>query len=1247
MREENPKLFKHYIKKYFPINYGNSFFILNKIDLMDDKEKEEKIFENEMLVKKLGVNLKDTTIHLLYLSCEELTKEIKQYEDFQSYLKYLLTQGGKGENNLLKYLKEKMVKDFKLEINKIGKEEPNDGEKAKIREKIRELKNQRSNFKIFLTFKEYFNYSKAFDELKKLFSENADKSKEQKTKKYQELYDCFNKSFTNSFKNFLNIPKDQDMINRIKNIVKYIDQISKENKDTIIKTQKYLDLLYKDLNNNINLSINQFNNLKPLVEKLSEEGKSFSTFENLKKEFELIEFFIKKDKKLRIPLFGGYSTGKSSLLNCIIGARILPEGNKVTTRKIIVIRNNEENKFTISKTDLVQTNGEYYCFKDGDIINDLDTPGKIYDFLEKENEDKELEGNLCYLLTAPIFLFKKMKLSKEILNKIEFIDFPGIDAIDEKINEKFNNLADLSDTFIFVNECNLIKNGDNIKIMQRIINRIENRRFNFDYNSCLFVLNKADGENKDINKEKKKKEIEEILFSGNKFSSFLDFFKKKENPEITVSIFSCYLFLEYLSFYDKFKDFEKYINANIEEIEQKENDNDLIGQLKENINDKLEMDFENYESKEEKINEEYFSKLKSCLINKGINEKEINEKTKDLKNIIKNYKIMENNLEKNQYYIDSKVGAFITDLEKKFIIAKNMTDKQFEEKIKKLINTLQTIFRLLQQKSINKTVCDISKTREKFGKEMNELYALFSEYSSILNTKIDTVFKNLIERVNTLINLGNSEDTTTYQLKNKIEEFKNFYSNEIKLLDDFIKEQLVSFHYRLENKINTELINFGVVQAKQELSYWKMGLISAWGSIAAVSGAVLLFIGGVIMFIGGGIGSLIKLIRGKNPLIKDLKDLSKELEIQWDSTHFKTNKILTQHFNKSNENLKMIYDTQMAEINEKKVQELYEEFIHIIGDKYVGEKKEGKKHGYGIYYWFDGSKYEGYYENDLREGYGKMKWEEGGKYEGYWKQNEREGLGRIFFSNGNKYEGEYKNSQEDGFGMYIWKDGSKYIGDLRDNDFNGIGTLIYDDGDIYEGEYKNGKKHGIGIFYYKDGRKYEGEWKYGKKNGRGIFYINKEKKYEGLWEENRKILVNYIENDEYIKNKKMIGNNKIKIEYVDGDIYEGEYNQETKIIEGIGSYYFNHGAIYKGQFEDNLFSGKGLYSYDGTNISGIYKKGKLNGQGEINMKNGNTLKGKFKDGKKEGIFLFYDKSNNETISRIYEDDDLKTEFKDN
>ena len=939
-RGENRKLFRDYIKTYFPKNYDNSFFILNKIDLMDDKEEEKKIFENE-LIDKLEVNLKDQKIkiHLQYLSCQNLTKEIKKHQNFQSYLKYLLTENDKGETNFFKHLKEKMAEDFKdlkFDVTKIKKDEPNAEQKDNIRENIRELKMQKSHFSAYLGVKDYFNYSKAFDELNEKLKKNEKENYEEKTKKYQELYNDFKESFYNSMNNFLNIPNDKEMVNRIKNIVNCIDQISEKNKDTIIKTQKYLDILYKDLNKNVKMTIDQFNNLKPLVEKLSEEGKGLTTFENLKKEFELLEFFIKKDKKLRIPLFGGYSTGKSSLLNCIIGKKILPEGNQVTTRKIIVIRNNEENKFTLSKANLVPTNdNEYYCFEDGEVIENLDTPEKIYEFLQKENEKKNDE-NMFYLLKAPIFLFKKMRLSKEILNKIEFIDFPGIDAAEPKINEIFNNLADLSDTFIFVNECNLIKNKDNIKIMQRIFNRIENRRFNFDYNSCLFVLNKADEDNKNINKAKKKKEIEEIMFGGNKNNSFFDFFKKKENPQISISIFSCYYFLNYLFFYDEFKDFETFINKNILEIQQEKNDDDnidLIQKLDEKLKDILDIDFERCEDENKLTNKEYFLKLKSCLINIGINEKIIDTRTEELQNIINCYITMENNLEKNNFYIESKVHSFIADLENKFIIAKDMTEKQFDEKIKIFINTLQNIFRLLQQKSINKTMCDLGKSREDYEKNTKEIFSIFNEFSSPINSKIDSVYKNLLAKIDTLINLGNSENTKTYELKSKVEMFQNEYKNEIQALDEFLKEQLVSFNYKLDNKINSQLINIGIVHANQ-ISNWKIGLTLVGISLSAISGAVILLIGGVITFFVGGIQSLIKLIRGKNAMIEELKELRKEVEIQWNSTHFKTNKILNQSLVKAVENLKMIYETQISQINEQKVQELYEEFIHIIGDKY-------------------------------------------------------------------------------------------------------------------------------------------------------------------------------------------------------------------------------------------------------------------------------------------------------------------------
>ena len=146
------------------------------------------------------------------------------------------------------------------------------------------------------------------------------------------------------------------------------------------------------------LSIEQFQKLKPIVEELYKNGKSFETFKNLKEEFKLIEFFIKKDKKLRIPLFGCYSTGKSSTLNCIIGKKILPEGNHVTTRKIIVIRNGDENKYVLSETNFVKTNEYYYCFEDGKEILSKDESNykDIYDFIKKKMKIKMIRTCFIY-----------------------------------------------------------------------------------------------------------------------------------------------------------------------------------------------------------------------------------------------------------------------------------------------------------------------------------------------------------------------------------------------------------------------------------------------------------------------------------------------------------------------------------------------------------------------------------------------------------------------------------------------------------------------------------------------------------------------------------------------------------------------------------------------------------------------------------------------------------------------------------
>ena len=976
----------------------------------------------------------------------------------------------------------------------------------------------------------------------------------------------------------------------------------------------FLFLIFKPLSSPLKIPMNQNigekNKLKPIIEALNKEGNDLEIFQDLKKDFEIIDFFIKKDKKIRIPLFGGYSTGKSSLLNCIIGIKILPEGSQITTRKIVVIRNNEEEKYSISKTKFVQTNDEYYNFEDGEIIKNKDTPEKIYQFLEEENKNENKE-DMFYLLKAPIFLFKKIKLDKNIKNKIEFIDFPGIDVDEQAVKEFFDKIVGLTDTFLFVNECSLISNNNNIKNIQDIVNKIEGRLFDFDYNSCLFVLNKSDLE-KEINKEKKEKEIDAILF-GNKFNSYFDFFKKKEKPKISISIFSSLNFLKYIYFYEEIQDFEKYINKVIEEI-IKEKRKGLIEQLEKKLKNKLKIDFNNVQNQAYNGNEVYLSRLKNCLIEKGISEEDIENKSEKIKNIINYYVTMIKNLEKNRFYINSNINSLTEELEKKIIIAKEMTEKQFDGKIKNFINILQIIFLLLRQKSINKKLNDITKNKEQMEIKMKESYAMYEEYSKKLTTKIDSVFDDFLNKINDLINLVKLEKTKISEIKDKIKQFRQYYQKEISSLIENLKDEIFLFRYILEDKIKHNLMELNILNKElEEFNFsQKLKLFLSDSYKGEISTSLF---GGIKQIYIDSIIEIIDFIKGKNMYLQNLEELNKDIENKWNSTIFKCKTILGNILKNASYVLTMIYETQKSKIDEKKIQNLYDKFVDIIDDNYIGEKKKGKRHGFGIYSFIDGS-----------------------RYEGNWVENKREGFGKSFYTSKNMYEGEFKNNKKNGFGRFIKNDGNIFYGYFKEDWMEGIGIITYKIGDKYEGEFIKGKRNGLGSYYYNNGTKFEGEWKNSRKNGKGIFYLDEENKYEGYWEENRRILDNYIEDKEYIKKKEIIGDKQIKIEYIDGDIYQGEYNPKSKIIEGKGKYIFNNGDFYEGNFENNLFSGEGNYFFDGNNIIGIFKNGKPNGKCEIIYSNGNILKGELKDGKKEGIFSFYNKSKNKEEREMYKND---------
>jgi hypothetical protein len=63
----------------------------------------------------------------------------------------------------------------------------------------------------------------------------------------------------------------------------------------------------------------------------------------------------------------------------------------------------------------------------------------------------------------------------------------------------------------------------------------------------------------------------------------------------------------------------------------------------------------------------------------------------------------------------------------------------------------------------------------------------------------------------------------------------------------------------------------------------------------------------------------------------------------------------------------------------------------------VGEWKDNKKNGYGVFYYHSGAVYEGHFVDDLRQGQGKLTFMAGSSveegYEGTWEQDEWHGRG--------------------------------------------------------------------------------------------------------------------------------------------------------------------------------------------------------------------------------------------------------------
>ena len=135
------------------------------------------------------------------------------------------------------------------------------------------------------------------------------------------------------------------------------------------------------------------------------------------------------------------------------------------------------------------------------------------------------------------------------------------------------------------------------------------------------------------------------------------------------------------------------------------------------------------------------------------------------------------------------------------------------------------------------------------------------------------------------------------------------------------------------------------------------------------------------------------------------------------------------------------------------------ELILKDGSIFRGMFRNGKKNGKGKITWNDNSYYEGDFVNNYYEGYGVYVMLSKRKgYIGEWKEGKMHGFGVFFWPDGRSYVGYYDADKKHGYGIYSGKNNLRYEGKFKKGKQYGIGRIINEKGEKQLGLYVKGKK---------------------------------------------------------------------------------------------------------------------------------------------------------------------------------------------
>jgi len=802
-------------------SFKESVFILNKIDFLskdkDKREDEHNTFKNniELNVKNNNnLNIKLNEENEIGINGRLLNESISKLDSFEDYLHYYISNSKEFVEDInltfYNYISNKMNQDFKLKLDEEEDEEDSEDEdnenfpskmkkeEIKLYKGFKEEVNRIDFFVKFISPKKYYQLKKVF----KKNIKNYNKKEEEKC-----LENIIKKKMEKIIKDYFNIDYYTGMVSQIQSELN-IDP----NKNNKMKILQRLAKMNKNLSG-IGDPKQVIHDFGIKINKIYNFDTSNETAIKLKNNYNVEENYFNNTSAIRYLLIGPHNSGKSSFLNNIIGydLLLLPMEMKECTKVGVIIKYTEKKEDIKLLRTYFRTNekGKNYFEYDENYKYNIIAEGEknVYQKLNELNHSNVNNSNLdFYLLKTPIEFFDSMKLPKELKEKIELIDFPGLDTNFKQAQEKAKNLLKIIDGFIFIYYT--VKYSKDEKDIFRLVYQTIKERPQFSFETCLFILNKIDTL-KEINLEKEKETILEIFDQDNKFEDSGDVIERSKrigDKTLIISKFSCMRYKEYKDFSSKLLNFEEFINSHNkkenttsiiplnlfkEENEAKIIESNIRKQNYINIDNKK---YEKFQIKQSALND-YLERIKKLNLK--------NAKEENLKELVKLYfYIMVNQKKSKKYqlsFIEPLLNNFNNVIKKTkdfFLCKQQIYTRDFViESFKEIMELLFVIKKVMKNENIDQFK----------NIDRNQIYEQLKREASHVKDNIITNYSNkkaiIDDKIRSLDKSGSD--------KEKKNHFNNLVDQNKEIIDNLITDinKIKSNFDKYLTEKNEELIN--------------------------------------------------------------------------------------------------------------------------------------------------------------------------------------------------------------------------------------------------------------------------------------------------------------------------------------------------------------------------------------------------------------------------------------------------------